>query len=39
MEMKIFKKFEGLFGWTIFWFKEEDEDNEFIYLFLLKYIL
>jgi len=48
MEVKLFKKFEGVFGWTIFLFKEEDENEDgdedvrmvhkFIY-FLLKNIL
>jgi len=39
--VKIFKEFEGVFGWTIFLFKEEDEDEdehahivyEFIYFY------
>ena len=28
MEVKIFKEFIGVFGMTIFWFKEEDEDED-----------
>jgi len=28
MEVKIFKEFVGVFGMTIFWFKEEDEDED-----------
>jgi len=26
--VKIFKEFIGVFGMTIFWFKEEDEDED-----------
>jgi len=33
MKVKIFKEFEGVFRWTIFWFKEEDEDgDEYVYM-------
>jgi len=41
MEVKIFKEFEGVFGWIMFLVKEEDEDEdedvhmiyEFIYFY------
>jgi len=37
MEVKIFKEYEGVFGWKKKLFKEEDEDVHMIYEFIYFY--
>jgi len=32
MEVKIFKEFEDIFGWTIFLFKEDEVEDENVYM-------